>query len=105
MATRVTWPVIVIFAMSGTLIVFAVLNLGFNISTNKKEVPGIVIPPPLIGPGGSCVAGEERRQNAYYKRLIAAYSEYIQPVPCHVNNGDEITYPTTHAGSFSKASH
>lgn len=48
MATRVAWPVIVIFALSGTLLVFAVLNLGFNISTNKKQVPGIVssLPPP-----------------------------------------------------------
>jgi hypothetical protein len=60
---------------------------------------------PSFGPVSqtSCdVHGETRRQNAALIRIDAALRNAENPPVCHIGNGDDALYSTTHIGSFSK---
>jgi hypothetical protein len=85
----------------GMFIIFEVIDMGFSISAaTTRTTLGFTVPRRPVG--FSCPAGEARREEAYYKQELAAYTRFLQPVPCHVDNGDEALYSTTHIGSFSK---
>jgi hypothetical protein len=97
----VTKTGVLLWSAVGLFIVFECVDMGFSIAAAvTRTTTGFTVPSRPVG--FSCPAGEARREAAYHQRELRAYTDFLQPVPCHVNNGDEALYPTTHIGSFSK---
>lgn len=86
-----------ISAIFATCIIIFGITLGNLIATSK-----IPTTPPLLLPqtGGGC--GEERRAQSYSIRIAAATDNYLRPVSCQVNNGDEALYADKRA-QYSKS--
>lgn len=86
---------------SVAILITSIICAGFTLGI-LVIVTQIPTSPPLQLPQsvGSC--GEERRNQAYSVRLTATIDNYIRPVPCNVNNGDEALY-TDKRAQYSKS--
>jgi hypothetical protein len=80
----------------------SIVSMSYVISFTRRPDPFVTPSRNLPLPSCAQPGVEQRRRTAYYKREEAALREYEIPVQCHVNNGDEELYSTTHIGSFSK---
>lgn len=92
-----------LFGIPLTLITLASLGLtifALTVGLGNRDLLQRLVPIPAI-PAGSCPAGEDRRNDAYNIRLLVNTDEFMQGVPCHVNNGDEALYPDRRA-QYSK---
>lgn len=85
------------YAIFGTLVA-ALIAAGLSIGT--LVVAGQNSNTNTITVSSGC--GQERRAQAYSIRIAAANDNYIRPVPCNVNNGDEDLYPDRRA-QYSKS--
>lgn len=82
------------------LIITSLLAFGFSLGTLIAVTSSNSAPLQIPQNPGSC--GEVRRTQAYSIRLTAAIDNYVHPVPCHVNNGDEALYADRRA-QYSKS--
>ncbi len=80
--------------------VMQILTLAWTDQLNGK-VDSFLIPAQNVGFTCSTV-DDVRRRIANTNPVSLAYDNYILPVPCHTNNGDEIVYASTRAASYSK---
>ena len=92
-----------------TLACLGISIYALAVGLKNRDLLRFVAPPPatpeglpgVISPAWSCPAGEQRRYSAYSVRQRVNTEEYMEGVPCHVNNGDEGLYPDRRA-QYSK---
>jgi hypothetical protein len=97
------WTLLSVLAVLVAVLVFGIIttvNTGsINTAVNaiSPTIASIII-------NTSCaIRGyNERKTRAYQHRLDTAFDNYLQPVECHLSNGDEVLYASTHFASFSK---
>lgn len=82
------------------LIISVVATAALSITILVKVSSSSSAPLQIPQNPGSC--GETRRTQAYSVRLTTAIDNYVRPVPCHVNNGDEALYADRRA-QYSKS--
>lgn len=92
---------VTIFLIVG-IFAFSVVTMSRVIAFTNRADPFVTPSRNLPLPSCAQPGVEDRRRVAYYKREAAALREYELPIQCHVNNGDEDLYSSTHIGSFSK---
>lgn len=83
-----------------TLLVLQIINLAWTNQLNGK-VDSFILPAQNVGFTCSTV-DDVRRRIAYTTPVAVSYENYIEPVTCHPNNGDEIVYASTRAASYTK---
>lgn len=93
-------PVTTNSIITAVLIFSVLLAAGLSIAILVKVSSSSSAPLQIPQNPGSC--GEDRRTQAYSIRLTAAIDNYVRPVPCHVNNGDEVLYADRRA-QYSKS--
>ncbi len=82
------------------ILVMQIINLSWTDQLNGK-VNGFLLPAQNIT--STCTdIDENRRRISYTNPVSVSYDNYIQPVPCHPNNGDEIVYASTRVASYTK---
>ena len=100
------WRWIVFFtywALYFAIFAIVVSILVYTISTKNNLAQLLAGPPPSIG---TCptAAIQQRQANAYALRMQVALAEYVVPVPCPANNGDESLYAGVgYPSQFTKA--
>jgi hypothetical protein len=90
-------PILVVLTGLGVL---QIINFIATLNMNQK-LDSFILPAQNIGQ--TCETIDDiRRQIAYSNPVTNAFENYILPIPCHPNNGDEIVYGSTKAASFTK---
>jgi hypothetical protein len=93
---------IVVAVILGSFLLADVIVDSINLKkTDDIEMNLAGLVPALPPVFGGCPANEARRQEAYQVRIGVAFNEYSRSIPCHTNNGDEVTHPT-YLGQFTK---
>lgn len=100
LALLALFVVIIIVAVPTTILSAVILHRVDQVHGNTQ---GLI--PRAQWVEGTCntstVVSEARRVQAYNHRVTTAYAQYVRPIPCHPNNGDDTLY-TTRAASYSK---
>ena len=93
---------IVLGVVLGSFLLADVIVDSINLKKTEDIQNGLANLVPALPPVFSgCPANEPRRQEAYEVRIGVAFNEYSRSIPCHTNNGDEVTHPT-YLGQFTK---